>query len=117
MSKHKTTQRNITTNKDKETAKALGRKLGFLISASTMDDDLKESWITIFPQMSLEQIARLIDIMEAKYLDEQTTDINKKLEQELGIIKKKYQEKREIVDQNVLGEINKLEEKLAVSSV
>ena len=116
MSNNKTKQQSIISNEDQQIAKVLGRKLGFLIGASTMDDETKQGWFAILPEMRLEQIARLIDILEAKYLDEQTQDINKTLEQELDIIQKKYQQEREEIDQDTIDRIKKLGEKLAVSS-
>lgn len=104
--------KNQLTNQDQNQAQFLGRKLGFLIGASTLPDDVKQAWLTILPELSLEQIGRLIDILEAKYLDEQTQDVNQKLEQELKQIQSKYQEKRDQLDADALEKIKDLEKQV-----
>jgi len=78
------------------------RKLATLIYHSTMPDEVKESWISMVPEMSVEQIDRLLNILEAKYLDEKTRDIDveykekiKKLVDELN--EKKFQEDEEFI--------------------
>ena len=54
------------------------KKLAFLLYASTMPEDIKEAWINVLPEMTLEQIDKFIEILEAKYLNEQTKDIDEK---------------------------------------
>ena len=60
-------------------------KLGVLLAASPMPEDVKNAWIALLPEMTLEQIARLSDILEARYLDAKTEMIDveykKKLEE------------------------------------
>ncbi|MDO8524816.1 MAG: hypothetical protein Q7R99_04295 [bacterium] len=72
---------------------AQAQKLGLLLANSTMPEDIKESWLAILPEMSIEQIQQLLDILEAKYLDSQTKDIDekfkKKIEKELDKFQKK----------------------------
>ena len=62
---------------------AQAQKLGLLLANSTMPQDIKESWLAILPKMSLEQIQMFLNILEAKYLDSQTKDIDKKFKKKL----------------------------------
>jgi transcriptional regulator of heat shock response len=68
-----------------------GRKLGFLIAASTLPDDVKDELAALTEEMTEEQQNRLADVFEAKYLDEQTAEAEKKLKEELEALVKKYQ--------------------------
>jgi len=58
-------------------------KLFLLIQNSTMPDETKESFIEMLPFFSLEQLERLTGILEAKYLDEKTQNINQQFKEEI----------------------------------
>ena len=64
------------------------KKLGVLLAISTMPTGVKEAWIALLPQMPLEQIERLLNILEAKYLNEQTRDVDAKFKKEFAEIVK-----------------------------
>jgi hypothetical protein len=68
-----------------------GRKLGFLIAASTLPDDVKDELAVLIAEMTEEQQERLLDIFEAKYLNEKTADADNKLKEELEAFVKKNQ--------------------------
>jgi hypothetical protein len=68
-----------------------GRKLGFLVAASTLPDDVKDELAALAEEMTEEQQERLLDVFEAKYLDEKTGDAEKKLAEEIEALVKKYQ--------------------------
>lgn len=52
------------------------RKLGVFLLGSSLPDDVKEAWITLLPEMTLEQVDRLTDILEAEYLSNATAEID-----------------------------------------
>lgn len=58
-------------------------KLFLLIQNSEMSAETKESFLDLLPVFSLEQIEKLINILEAKYLDEQTSEIDLQFQNDL----------------------------------
>ncbi|NQU77342.1 hypothetical protein HQ544_01450 [Candidatus Falkowbacteria bacterium] len=110
------TRPNNLTKEDQDQAQFLGRKLGFLIAASNLSSDIKNAWFTILPELSLEQLARFIDILESKYLDEETQDINQELEQDLKEIQEKHEKQRQELNADVLEKIKKLEKQVDAAS-
>ena len=72
-----------------------GRKLGFLLAVSTLPEEVKDELVVLIPDMTEEQQDRLLDAFEAKYLDEQTADAEKKLQDEIQALIKKYQAEEE----------------------
>lgn len=99
-------------SKIEKLAKAQGIKLGFLIGASNMSDEEKNAWASLLLEMSLEQIDDLTEILEAKYLDEKTKDVDEKFKTDLEYIKDKYNQKREKLNQNTLEKIQKMTENI-----
>jgi len=69
-------------------AKDLGRKLGFLLASLNVSDETKEVFFEIIGDFNLEQIERLTEILETKFLAEQTDFIEADLIKNLEEIKK-----------------------------
>jgi|SRR3989344_2534505 len=76
------------------------KKLAAFIYHSTMPDDIKDAWISVLPEMSFDQIDKLLSVLEAKYLDEKTKHIDaeykekiEKLVSEIGLEKLREDEK------------------------
>jgi|AntRauTorckE6833_2_1112554.scaffolds.fasta_scaffold03068_2 hypothetical protein len=55
-----------------------GRKLGYLLKESNFSDKLKLEIVNLVEDMSSKQIKRLIDILEAQYMDVNTKNIDEK---------------------------------------
>ena len=87
------------------------KKLGLLLHNSTMPQEIKMSWLSLLPQMSLKQIDRFLNILEAKYLDEQTKSIDKKLKKELGTMIAKFQKQEVKSGKDLIKKIKKLKTK------
>jgi hypothetical protein len=68
-----------------------GRKLGFLLAISTLPEDVKDELVSLTEVMTPKEQDRLLDVFEAKYLDEQTAGAEKGLKKELEALVKKYQ--------------------------
>ena len=84
------------------------KKLAILLHNSTMPDDVKLAWISLLPEMSAEQIGRLLNILEAKYLDEQTRDIDEKYKKELEEIVKGFENEKDENHKKLIERINQL---------
>ncbi|MBU2579110.1 hypothetical protein KKA09_03270 [Patescibacteria group bacterium] len=104
-------QAKLSEEQIKELLKAQGRKLGFLVASANISDEEKAGFIKIIPEMSLEQVARLIKILETKYIGEKTQDIDKQFKKDLEEIKSKYEEKREELNKDTLDKLQKIAEK------
>jgi hypothetical protein len=85
-----------------------GRKLGFLIAASTLPDEVKDELAALVGEMTEERQEKLLDIFEAKYLDEQTEGIEKKLKDEIEALVKKYQAEDVVRAKNLAAAIDKI---------
>lgn len=68
-------------------AKELGKKLGFLIASLNVSDETREAFFDILDDFSLEQMERLVDVLETKFLGEKTDFIEDKLIAELKVIR------------------------------
>jgi hypothetical protein len=67
-----------------------GSKLGFLLAVSNLPDKVKDELAALTEKMTLKQQDRLLDVLEAKYLDEKTAEAENKLIQDLQPLAKKY---------------------------
>lgn len=85
------------------------RKLTVLLAASSMPQDVKESWVTLLPDMSLAQLDTLTEILEAEYLLNATAEIDdyfnqrfdayvKEAEEQVRESEEKFLEKAESIE-------------------
>lgn len=95
-----------------DAAAAQGRKLGFFIAALNASDEIKQAWLDLLPNLSLPQLARLSDIMESKYLAQQTESIDRDFKAELEKIKSDFAVQDEAQDKKVLAQIENLQHQL-----
>ncbi len=84
-------------------------KLAVLLDNSTMPNDVKDAWIALLPEMTLEQIDEFLNILEAKYLDEQTKDIDKKYQEKLQDLMARYKKEDENNKKKLLKNLNDIE--------
>lgn len=102
----------LTQDELKDTAQAAGKRLGFFISALNVSDEVKETFLDILPHLELEQLERLTNILESKYLAQETESIDQEFKAELEKIKSDYEERAEAADKEALGQIEALAAKL-----
>ena len=93
------------SNNEYVQAQEKGSKLGFLIASLKVSNKAKEALLSLLDQMTEDQIDRLVNILEANFLNAVTQDSD----QELG---KKLKELGEIFF-NKIDEINKDTEQAA----
>lgn len=67
-------------------AEAVGKKLAYLIAALDIPDGSKELIVSSLPAMSLEQIDRLVIVLEAKFSDATTSLIDELHKQKLSAL-------------------------------
>lgn len=92
-----------------ESLKMQARKLAILLQNSNMPDDIKESWVAMLPHMSLEQIERLLNVLEAKFLDQETKGIDEEFKNKIKAMVDEYKKKDLERDKKLLEQIKSLE--------
>ncbi|OGF40831.1 hypothetical protein A2531_06650 [Candidatus Falkowbacteria bacterium RIFOXYD2_FULL_34_120] len=71
------------------------KKLIILLLESGFPKDIQDSWIKVLPQMSLKQIDKFINVLEARYLNKITSNIDKKYKEKIEKILLEFKEKKE----------------------
>ncbi|MCX6789526.1 MAG: hypothetical protein NTZ42_02870 [Candidatus Gribaldobacteria bacterium] len=69
-------------------------KLAVLLNHLQAPEEVKQAWATLLPEMTIEQISQLLDILEARYLDEQTRPLDEALQQEVSQLIQKFADKK-----------------------
>lgn len=105
-------QKDLNQKELEELAKATGQRLAFLLFNTNIDAEQKEDWLALLPEMSLAQLERLVDILEAKYIDKQTKNIDEDFKKDLTAIKDEYDKKEADLDQSTIEKMKKLTENL-----
>jgi hypothetical protein len=77
----------------KEYAQDLGKKLGFLVASLQISNESRNLFFTILDDFSLEQIERLVEVLENKLLMEKTSFVDEAFKKELEKIQKDTLEK------------------------
>ncbi|GEM_PF-5253086 len=88
-----------------EELKGMGVKIGFLIKNSTMPEDVKKELFDILPLMDINQMERLMNMLEAKLIDEQTRDIDKEYKEKIDKAYREHSSKQQEVDKKFLKRI------------
>jgi hypothetical protein len=93
-----------------EEAKTLGKKLVMLLKASDLPEDVQISIINMLPELTLEQIDELVDVLTDNVA--RGGDMNKVLEEKLGMVKEKYDTKREELAGSIMSDLDDLEKEI-----
>mgnify|MGYP006865014049 CR=1 FL=1 len=96
----------------KKVAKANGKKLAFLLAASKLSEEEQQQWIALVPKMSLEQIDRLIDVLENQFCAEGFSMLDENLEKELRNVKEATLKQAKDIDVKTLKRLNTLTSKI-----
>ncbi len=88
------------------------KKLALLLYHSDMPDEVKESWIMLLPEMSIEQIQKLLDILEANYMDQATKKIDDKYKKEFSDLILDLKKEKDNEDEKTVEIIKKISDTL-----
>jgi hypothetical protein len=96
------------SNDFQEEFKDLGKRLAYLLAAADIPQEVKEAWVTLIPEMTLEQIDKLMVILEryvtsgmAKEFEDFKNDVLK--------IQADHQAKVQKSEDNAMGQLDELE--------
>ncbi len=82
------------------------KKFAVLLDNSNIPDDIKRSLISIMPDLALEQIDKLSMILETRFLDEETKDIDEKFKKELNDLVDEFEKEEKDLDSKFLKNIS-----------
>jgi len=84
---------------------AQAKKLGVLLVESDIPHEIKEAWLNLLPDMSLEQIDKLLHVLETKFLNDNTGEIDKEFYEKLKVIISEHKEKQDLLDKKLINNI------------
>jgi adenylate kinase len=89
-------------------AHKLGERIALLLVASSFSDEEKTGYLSLLPEMSLEQIDRLILILEAniKQTEQEQTD---KFKEGVESIQADYEKKRQAAEDEAMAGLDEIE--------
>lgn len=93
-------------------AQGQGQRLGIILSELKISDDTRQAILDMIPGLTLEQADELIGILEAKYLDAATQEVDDKLRQDLMQIKQTYDAALEDIHANTMRELDDIEKEI-----
>lgn len=93
-------------------ADAEGKKLGFLLAASPLDEETKKSILESLSKLDSEQIGQATQFFEDEYLMAKNKELNDWLKKTLTSIKDEFDTKQKDIDDATIASIDKLEKKL-----
>ena len=103
---------NSEQKKLEELAKDKGQRLAFFLSQSKMPQEQKEAWLALLPEMSLEQVEELLDILEAQHLNQETDQVDDDFKENITAIEDEYQQKQADLDKDAIEKMKKLTDNL-----
>lgn len=97
---------------DKTNAELLGSKLGLFISAMPANDEAKAAMVKAALLMTPEELVEFVAMLEAKYADFQTQNVDKEFASEVSSIKAKFDKQKKSLSQQTLSALSDLENEL-----
>jgi|GEM_PF-6337240 len=106
----------MAKQQDQEQAKLgaefLGKKIGLLIASLDISDEEKDAFTALLPEMNLEQMIRLAEILEQKYLASAGKDADKELHAKLTAIQDDWKKTSDKINGDTLDTLNDFEKSL-----
>lgn len=101
-------QNNNDIEKD---AEKIGERLALLLSAADLTDEVKEGFMALVPEMTLEQIDKLMKALEMNVVDSSLFDKSELGKNLQGAITE-YETERKAAEDTAMGELEKIEQEL-----
>ena len=93
-----------------EEARAIGKKIVLLLQASDLPEEARVLVIQLLPEMSLEQIDELVNLLTENVA--RGGETSKALEEKLGVIKDKFDTKRDDLTDSIMKDLDDLEKEI-----
>lgn len=95
-------------------ADASGRKLGFLLALSPLEDEVKEAIIEILDFATPKQLDQFTRMLEESYLTANNKELEENFKKEIENLKTAFEEKEKKLEEETLAELSRIEAGLAV---
>lgn len=106
------TKQEISEKQFKQLFKAQAKKIVFFIEALNATKEERQAFYVLIKDMSLEQIDRLVSILESRYLDEMTKSEDNKLIEHIKKVKEKLDFQKTNLEKESINKIQNLSCKL-----
>ena len=100
----------LTREQILDLADAHGKKFGFLLATSPLDEETKSAILNILEKADSEQIDIIFKFFEEEYLMAQNQDLNTWFKIQLENIKFEFEKKQSDLDEETISKIDKMEE-------
>jgi len=94
-----------------EELKDLGKRLAYLLAAADLPQEVKDSWAVLIPEMSLEQIDKLMVVLE-RYVNSGLAKEFASFKEDVLKIQKNYQDKVQQSEDVAMNQLDELEKTL-----
>lgn len=84
----------------------LGKKLAFLIASLNIDNKTKEAFVDLAKDMELSQVERLTQVLEDKYLDQETSFVEENLINDLKVLREEVEKKKTNLNNKYIKKLN-----------
>jgi hypothetical protein len=102
----------LTKEEILDLADAEGKKLGYLLATSPLDNETKKALLNIIEKATLEQIDAILRFFEEGYLMANDNELNDWFKKELEKIRDESDEEQNKVDEKTIKKIEALEKSL-----
>lgn len=96
----------------KEIAQARGKKLGWLISQLFIKQEEKQAMLAMVEKMNVEQLDKLVETLEQKYLEAQTKPLDEVYQKSLRQVQSDYINKHARLNQDTINKLKDLEQRV-----
>lgn len=94
-------------------AQEMGQKLGIMLASLDITDETRQAVVDMLSELDFEQIIQFSDLLERKYIEASTADIDTQLRTDLLALKKEMDMRNQEIDQETMGQLAELEQELA----
>jgi hypothetical protein len=90
--------------------KLQAEKLGNLLYDSNMPEDVKDAWAALVPEMEPELAGKFLEMLEAKFSDQETGAIDEELRVKMAVMRERYEQLDRSLDERMEKKLDKFEE-------
>lgn len=88
------------------------KKMAFLLANLKAPREVKEAFISLLPYLSPKQVGKFLEVLEAKYLNWETKDIDEKLAKDLQKVVADFQQSQEQTEKELLLKLANIEKQI-----
>lgn len=106
------TQQPSIEDQVREAGHVQAQRITWLLERLHITDEERLAFVTLMSQLSVEQIDELAQMLEAKYLDQETQEADDTLRQDLMQVKQTYDAAQQDITDHTMSELDALEKEI-----